>query len=59
MKNISSSGLLYYLKEGMKETQLGLKEFLLTEKGRKIMDKYGFTSEFRVDNIYYRYADLV
>lgn len=59
MKNIESSGLLYYLKEGMKETQLGLKEFLLTEMGNKVMNKYGFTSEFRVDNIYYRYSELV
>lgn len=59
MKNIESSGLLYYLKEGVEKTQLGLKEFLSTEMGDKIMRKYGFTSEFRVDNIYYRYADLV
>ena len=59
MKNISNSGLVHYLKEGIKQTGLGLKEFLLTEEGNKIMDKYGYTSEFRADNIYYRYADLV
>jgi hypothetical protein len=40
MKNISTSGMTYYLRKGMESTGLGLKEFLLTEDGANLMDKY-------------------
>lgn len=59
MKNISTSGMTYYLRKGMSETGLGLKEFLMTEDGAKLMNKYNYNSEFRVDNITHRYAQLV
>jgi hypothetical protein len=59
MKNISTSGMVYYLRQGMQKTGLGLKEFLLTEDGAKLMDKYNYISEFRVDNVTHRYAQLV
>jgi hypothetical protein len=59
MKNISISGMCHYLREGMEETGLDLKAFLRTEMGEKLMDKYGYTSEFRVDNVTHRYLQLV
>ena len=59
MKNLATSGMTYYLREGMKKTGLGLKEFLLTDDGAKLMDKYNYNSEFRIDNIAHRYAQLV
>ena len=59
MKNISTSGMVYYLRQGMQQTGLGLKEFLLTEDGAKLMDKYNYFSEHRVDNIIARYKHFV
>lgn len=59
MKNISTSGMTYYLRQGMTKTGLGLKEFLLTEDGAKLMDKYNYSSEFRIDNVTHRYSQLI
>lgn len=59
MKNLTTAGLIYYLRKGMKETKLELKPFLLTEMGEKIMDKYGYDSAFRVDNIINRYGQII
>ena len=59
MKNIATSGMCHYLKEEMDKTDLGLKEVLKTEAGEKLMDKYGYTSEYRVDNVAHRYKQLV
>jgi hypothetical protein len=59
MKNITISGMCHYLKEGMDETGLDLKSFLRTEMGEKLMDKYGYVSEFRADNVAHRYAPLL
>ena len=59
MKNISIFGMAFYLREGMEQTGLDLKSFLKTEMGEKLMDKYNYTSEFRTDNVYHRYSQLV
>ena len=59
MKNLAVSGLIYYLRNGMSLTGLDLKSFLLTENGNKIMDKYGYNSSFRIDNIVNRYGKLI
>lgn len=59
MKNLQTAGMTYYLKQGMKKTELGLKEFLLTEAGEKLMDKYNYFSDHRVDNIIARYKQFV
>ena len=59
MKNISISGMAHYLREGMEQTGLDLKSFLRTEMGEKLMSKYNYCSEFRVDNIYHRYKALL
>ena len=59
MKNLQTAGMTHYLKIGMRETGLSLKEFLLTENGQKLMDKYNYDSEFRVDNVIARYKQFV
>ena len=59
MKNISTSGMCHYLREGMAQTGLDLKAFLRTEMGEKLMDKYNYFSEHRIDNVTHRYKQLV
>ena len=59
MKNLQTAGMTHYLKQGMSATGLGLKEFLSTEVGAKLMDKYGYTSNFRIDNVIGRYRQFV
>ena len=59
MKNITTSGMCHYLKDGMDKTGLDLKAFLRTEMGEKLMDKYNYFSEHRVDNVTHRYKQLV
>ena len=59
MKNITTSGMCHYLREGMNETGLDLKTFLRTEMGKKLMDKYNYFSEHRIDNVTHRYKQLV
>lgn len=59
MKNIQTAGMVYYLKIGMEDSGLGLKEFLQTEYGKKLMDKYNYFSEYRADNVVARYKQFV
>lgn len=59
MKNLAAAGLVYYICKGMEQTGLELKPFLLTEMGHKLMDKYGYNSAFRVDNIITRYGQII
>lgn len=59
MKNLAAAGLIYYLRQGMDQTGLELKPFLLTEMGGKIMDKYGYDSAFRVNNVINRYGQMI
>ena len=59
MKNLQTAGMTYYLKQGMEKANLGLKEFLLTEAGAKLMDKYNYFSEHRIDNVIARYKQFV
>ena len=59
MKNLQTAGMTFYLKQGMETTGLGLKEYLLTEAGQKLMDKYNYISDHRVDNIIGRYKTFV
>ena len=59
MKNLQAAGMTHYLRLGLTHTGLGLKEFLLTEEGRKLMDKYNYCSEHRVDNVIARYKQFV
>ena len=59
MKNLQTAGMTYYLQQGLESTGLGIKEFLLTETGQKLMDKYNYFSEHRVDNVVARYKQFV
>lgn len=59
MKNIHISGMYYYLREGMEETGLDLKNFLRSEDGQNLAEKYGFHSESYVDNLTHRFKDFV
>lgn len=55
MKGIAAAGFLHNLKTGMSETKMGLKEYLLTDDGSQLMDRYGYQSKFRVDNVIQKY----
>lgn len=59
MKNLQTAGMAHYLKLGMENSGLGLKEFLLTKSGQKLMDKYNYNSDHRVDNVIARYKQFV
>ena len=59
MKNIHISGMYYYLLQGMQETGLDLKNFLRSEDGKELAIKYGFNSEFYVDNLTHRFKEFV
>lgn len=59
MKLIASSGFVNALRDYINETNLGVKEFLQTEQGERLMERYNFNSKFRVDNIIHRYANLI
>ena len=59
MKGIAASGFVYYLRKQLDKTQLGLKEYLQTESGQQLMDRYGHYSEHRIDNIIHRFKDLI
>ena len=59
MKGIAAAGFLYSLKINLSKSGLSLKEFLKTEDGEKLMDRYGYESEYRIDNIVHRYSKLV
>ena len=59
MKNIHISGMYHYLCEGMQETGLDLKNFLRSEDGKQLAQKYGFHSESYVDNLTHRFKDFV
>lgn len=58
MKNIAASGLWHHLQLGMKETGLGLREFLKTNKGEELAKRYGF-GDYWVDNIHQKYEQYV
>lgn len=59
MKGIAAAGFLYYLKMHLDNSDLTLKEFLRTKNGENLMDRYGYESVYRVDNIIHRYGKLV
>ena len=59
MKNVSSSGMLYYLQRGIKETGLELREFLKTPKGKELAVQYGFSEDYYVDSIAQKYEQYI
>ena len=59
MKNIQTSGMYYYLCQGIQETGLDLKSFLKSYDGEQLMDKYGFKAKNRVDNVFHHFQDYI
>lgn len=59
MKGIAAAGFLHYLRIGLEASGLALKEFLRTDEGNRLMNRYGYESEFRIDNIIHRYGKLI
>lgn len=59
MKGLAAAGMAHYLRKNMKETGLTLKEFLQSSNGEQLMDRYGYQSEFRIDNVIHKFKDVV
>jgi hypothetical protein len=59
MKIIQNSGFTHYLKIGMDKCGLEIKDFLKTEEGKELMIRYGYNSQFAVDNVVHKYKDYV
>lgn len=59
MKSLQGSGMLHYVKQGMKDFNCGLREFLHTEEGARIMEQYGFVNENRINTVYDKFAEYV
>lgn len=59
MKTLQGSGMLYYIKQGMERTGLGLREFLGTKSGEKIMEQYGFMNENRINVVYDKFIEYM
>lgn len=59
MKSLQGSGMLHYIKQGMKDFECGLREFLHTEEGARIMEQYGFVNENRINIVYDKFAEYV
>ena len=59
MKIIQNSGFAHYLKLGMEKSGLSIKDFLKTKEGNELMSRYGYQSQFAVDNVVHKYKDYV
>ncbi len=59
MKSLQGSGMLHYIKLGMQKENCGLREFLYTESGAKIMEQYGFVNENRINTVYDKFVEYV
>lgn len=59
MKGIAASGMAYYLKKSLAENGMGLKEFLQTSDGEALMDRYGYESQYRLDNVVHRFKNFI
>lgn len=59
MKGIAAAGFLHYLREHLSESELSLRSFLQTKQGENLMNRYGYDSDYRIDNIIHRYGKLV
>lgn len=59
MKGLAASGMVYYLRKCLNETGLSLNEYLQTESGEELMTRYGYLSEYRLDNVIHKFKDLI
>ena len=58
MKTIQASGLLHEIKNGMKENDCSMREFLSTDKGKALALQYGYKLDHYVDVISDKYSQL-
>ena len=49
MKSVAMSGIVHELKIGAKNTNCSLREYLRTEEGKSIAERFGYTSEHYID----------
>ena len=56
---ISNSGFAHYLQQGMEETGLDIREFLRTDSGKELANRYGYTSQHAIDNLTQKYKDYI
>lgn len=59
MKGIAAAGFLHYLRMHLEDSGLPLRTFLQTGDGQKLMSRYGYESEHRIDNVIHRYEKLI
>ena len=59
MKGLAAAGMAHALRNYLSETGLGLKEFLQSPKGERLMDRYGYQSEFRIDNVVHKFKAVI
>ena len=59
MKIIQNSGFAHYLKIGMDKSGLAIKDFLRSDIGNALMVRYGYESQYAVDNVVHKYKDYV
>lgn len=59
MKGLAAAGMAYALRNKLAETGLGLKEFLQSKDGEQLMDRYGYQSEFRIDNVVHKFKAVI
>ena len=58
MKNVQASGLLHKIKEGMREANCSMREFLYTEEGKKLALQYGYKQTYYVDVIHDKFKEI-
>jgi len=51
--------MAYALRNYLAETGMELKEFLQSPMGDRLMDRYGYQSEFRIDNVVHKFKALI
>ena len=59
MKGLAAAGMAHALRNNLAETGLDLKEFLQSPKGGRLMDRYGYQSEFRIDNVVHKFKAII
>ena len=59
MKGIAAAGMAHALRENLAKTGQNLKEFLQSPLGEQLMDRYGYQSEFRIDNVVHKFKTII
>ena len=50
---------MFTLNNGTKKSGLDLKSFLRTDEGEEIANRYGFSGDYYIDNIYAKYKQYL